>query len=282
MIGFILGTSEGRKILSLINKYTHEIAVTTATIYGGELLKEFNIKVLNTKPLNKEEMSNWIRINKIDVLVDASHPYAQEVTKTASECANDLKIQYVRYERQGILENITGEDIIRVKNYDEAIEIIKKIDGNILNTTGGNNVSKFLRLDFKYRIIHRILPSPKVLASIVEVGISIKDIIALQGPPPPAAGSTKISQSPVPAPVDSLRRPRASTSCVPSGENEGSCSTSPRGGEIRWTSPPDAGTTPTITGTCGEHDPSHLVVRASVLRSGETTNDTPSPGSSST
>jgi len=182
MIGFILGTSEGRKILSLINKYTHEIAVTTATSYGGELLKEFNIKVLNTKPLNKEEMSNWIVINKIDVLVDASHPYAQEVTKTASECANDLKIQYVRYERQGILENITGEDIIRVENYDEAIDIIKKIDGNILNTTGGNNVSKFLRLDFKYRIIHRILPSPKVLANIVEVGISIKDIIALQGP----------------------------------------------------------------------------------------------------
>ena len=182
MIGFILGTSEGRKILSLINKYTHDIAVSTATTYGGELLKEFNIKVLNTKPLNKEEMLNWIRVNKIDVLVDASHPYAQEVTKTALECANDLEIQYVRYERQGALENVNGEDIIRVKSYDEAIEIVKEIEGNVLNTTGGNNVSKFLNLDFKYRIIHRILPSPKVLTKIVEAGISIKDIIALQGP----------------------------------------------------------------------------------------------------
>jgi len=182
MIGFILGTSEGRKILSLINKYTHDIAVSTATTYGGELLKEFNIKVLNTKPLNKEEMLNWIRVNKIDVLVDASHPYAQEVTKTALECANDLEIQYVRYERQGALENVNGEDIIRVKSYDEAIEIIKEIEGNVLNTTGGNNVSKFLNLDFKYRIIHRILPSPKVLTKIVEAGINIKDIIALQGP----------------------------------------------------------------------------------------------------
>lgn len=182
MIGFILGTSEGRKILSLINKYTHDVAVTTATTYGGQLLKAFNIKSLNTKPLNKEEMLNWIRINKIDILVDASHPYAQEVTKTALECASDLKIQYVRYERQGALENINGEDIIRVKTYDEAIEIIKKIEGNVLNTTGGNNVSKFLNLDFKYKVIHRILPSPKVLTKIVEAGINIKDIIALQGP----------------------------------------------------------------------------------------------------
>ena len=182
MIGFILGTSEGRKILSLINKYTDEIAVTTATTYGGEVLKEFNIKVLNTKPLNKEEMLNWIKVNEINVLVDASHPYAQEVTKTALECANDLEIQYVRYERLGSLENITGEDIIRVKSYDEGIDIIKEIEGNVLNTTGGNNVSKFLNLNFKYRVIHRILPSPKVLTKIVEAGINIKDIIALQGP----------------------------------------------------------------------------------------------------
>jgi len=182
MIGFILGTSEGRKILSLINKYTDEIAVTTATTYGGELLKEFKIKTLNTKPLNKEEMLNWLKVSGIDVLVDASHPYAEEVTKTALECANDLEIKYVRYERQGVLENITGEDIIRVKNYDEAIDIIKEIEGNILNTTGGNNVSKFLNLNFKHRVIHRILPSPKVLTKIVDAGISIKDIIALQGP----------------------------------------------------------------------------------------------------
>ena len=182
MIGFILGTSEGRKILSLINKYTDEIAVTTATTYGGELLKEFKIKTLNTKPLNKEEMLNWIKVSGIDVLVDASHPYAEEVTKTALECSNELKIEYVRYERPGALENISGDDILRVKNYDEAIEIIKNIDGNILNTTGGNNVSKFINLDFIHRVIHRILPSPKVLAKIVEAGINIKDIIALQGP----------------------------------------------------------------------------------------------------
>ncbi|SFD02148.1 cobalt-precorrin-6A reductase [Clostridium uliginosum] len=182
MIGFILGTSEGRKILSLINKYTEDIAVSTATSYGGELLKEFKIKDLNTKPLNKEEMLNWIKSNKIKVLVDASHPYAKEVTKTALECANELEIQYVRYERLGALENITGEDIIRVKNYDEVIDNIKKIEGNILNTTGGNNVSKFVDIDFNYRIIHRILPSPKVLTKIVDAGIKIKDIIALQGP----------------------------------------------------------------------------------------------------
>ncbi|MVX62308.1 cobalt-precorrin-6A reductase [Clostridium chromiireducens] len=182
MIGFILGTSEGRKILSSICKYTNDVAVSTATSYGGELLKEFNIKVLNTKPLNREEMLSWMKLNDIHVLIDASHPYAQEVTKTALECTKELKVKYIRYERKGALENNQGEEIIRVENYDEAIDIIKSIEGNILNTTGGNNVSKFLDLNFKYRVIHRILPMPKVLNKIVEAGVSIKDIIALQGP----------------------------------------------------------------------------------------------------
>ena len=182
MIGFILGTSEGKKILRLINKYTNEIAVTTATTYGGDILKDFNIKVLNTKPLSEEEMLNWIKENKIHVLVDASHPYAEEITKTALKCAKYLEIEYLRYERQGVLENINWDNIIRVNNYDEAIEAIKEINGNVLNTTGGNNVSKFLSLDLNYRIVHRILPLPKVLNKIVEAGISIKDIIAMQGP----------------------------------------------------------------------------------------------------
>lgn len=182
MIGFILGTSEGKKILNLISKYTNEIAVTTATTYGGDILKEFNIKVLNTKPLNEEEMLQWLKVNEIHILVDASHPYAEVVTKTASNCAALLGIKYVRFERQGVLDNIDWENIVRVKNYDEAIEAIKEINGNVLNTTGGNNVSKFSSLDFKYRIIHRILPLPKVLNKIVEARISIKDIIAMQGP----------------------------------------------------------------------------------------------------
>ncbi|MBE6063024.1 MAG: cobalt-precorrin-6A reductase [Clostridium butyricum] len=183
MIGFILGTSEGRKIVSLMNEFTDNIAVSTATSYGGQLLEGYKIKELNTKPLNKEEMIQWFRKNNIHTLVDGSHPYAAEVTKNAMECCRHLGIKYIRYERKGVLENDNGEDIIRVNNYDEAIKYIKLfIKGNILNTTGGNNVTKFVDMDFDYRVIHRILPSPLVLNKIVDAGVKIKDIIAMQGP----------------------------------------------------------------------------------------------------
>ncbi|GAA0078403.1 cobalt-precorrin-6A reductase [Clostridium sp. CTA-5] len=182
MIGFILGTSEGKKILSLINEYTEDIAITTATNYGGELLKNFKFKSLNTKPLDKEKMLEWIKENEIKILVDASHPYAKEVTNNAIECSEKLEINYVRYERPGALEQIQGDDIIRVKNYEEAIELIKSLDGNVLNTTGSNNISKFLDINFNYRILHRVLPSYEVLKKMIQSGVHIEDIIALKGP----------------------------------------------------------------------------------------------------
>ena len=182
MIGFILGTGEGKKILSLVNEFTDKIAVSTATRYGGELLENYKFKSINTKPLNKKEMTEWIKENEIKVLVDGSHPYAAEVTSNAIEICNELKIEYVRYERKGVLEEIKGTDIIRVNNYDQVLECLKEIKGNVLNTTGGNNADKFVKADFDYRIIHRILPMPKVLTKLIESGIKVPDIIALQGP----------------------------------------------------------------------------------------------------
>lgn len=182
MIGFILGTSEGRKIVELINQYTDNIAVSTATSYGGQLLSSYKIRDLNTKPLDKDGLSQWIKKNDIKVLVDGSHPYAQEVTKNAIECASDLNIDYVRYDRPGVLESIKSDNIIRVKDYDEAIEYFKNLDGNILNTTGGNNAAKFVNIDFDYRVINRILPSVTVLQRLLDNGVKVKDIVAMQGP----------------------------------------------------------------------------------------------------
>ncbi|WP_294153683.1 cobalt-precorrin-6A reductase [uncultured Clostridium sp.] len=182
MIGFILGTSEGKKILSLVNKYTDNIAVSTATSYGGQLLQDYKIKDLNTRPLDKYELLMWLKKNEIKVLVDGSHPYAQEVTKNAAECAEKLNIAYIRYERPGVLESIDSDNIIRVRDYDEAIECFKELDGNILNTTGGNNAARFAAIDFNHRIIHRVLPSVAVLSKLIDSGIKIKDIVAMQGP----------------------------------------------------------------------------------------------------
>lgn len=184
MIGFVLGTGEGRAILSHVNKYTDEIVVSTATEYGYEIYKEFKAKHFNYRALNEDEFKDLITKFGIDTFVDASHPYACEVSKTLIKVCNDLNIEYIRYERKSYFNDLKdNENIIFIDKYEYLEELFKNIDGNILNTTGSNNALKIEGLKSeKNRIIHRILPSPKVISRLLDNGISMENIIAIKGP----------------------------------------------------------------------------------------------------
>ncbi|HDK7137640.1 TPA: cobalt-precorrin-6A reductase [Clostridium botulinum] len=183
MIALILGTSEGREILSLLNKFTDNILISTATAYGGEILKDYKYKKLNTKPLNKEQLLNMLKENQVNILIDASHPYALEVTKNAREVSKDLNIEYVRYERPSSAEEFKeNKKVVFLEDYKDLNKALKNIKGNILNTSGSRNMDKILDLKLENRIIHRVLPSVKVLEDCFNLGVKVEDLMAIKGP----------------------------------------------------------------------------------------------------
>lgn len=183
MIALIVGTSEGKVILSHLNKYTDNILVSTATTYGGELLVDYKYKILNDKPLVYEELKALFMESGVRVIVDASHPYAVQISETAMKIAKDMGIEYVRYERKSTLDTLPNNDlIIEVPTYEELGEALKDIDGCILNTTGSRNIDKILELKLENRIVHRVLPSLKVMEEVFNLGVRVEDLIFIKGP----------------------------------------------------------------------------------------------------
>lgn len=183
MIGLISGTSEGKELLSNLNRYTDNILVSTATSYGGELLKDYKYKYLNTTPLDKENMIKLFKEKKVEVLIDASHPYALEVSKNSMEVCNYIGIEYIRFEREKIIEKFLEEEKISVvESYEDLYSKLKDIKGNILNTTGSRNMDKIIKLNLENRIIHRVLPSLKVIKECFDLGVELHNIIAIKGP----------------------------------------------------------------------------------------------------
>ncbi len=183
MIGLIVGTSEGKNILSGLNKFTEDIFISTATSYGAELLKDYKYKIFNEKPLDLVGLMQVIRRNDIKILIDASHPYALEITENAIEACKVYGVQYVRYERPPVLEEFkNNENVIVVEDYDSLYKYLTKVEGNILNTTGSKNIDKIINFNLNNRVIHRVLPSVKVLEDILELGIRVDDIVAMKGP----------------------------------------------------------------------------------------------------
>jgi precorrin-6A/cobalt-precorrin-6A reductase len=183
MIALILGTTEGKKILSLLNKFTDDIFVSTATNYGGELLNNFKFKVLNTKPLDEDGFEREMIRYGINVVIDASHPYAVEVTKNLIKVCSKLKIEYIRYERPSILAEFSNtESIKKVRKYEELGQALQGFEGCILNTTGSRNIEKIMDLKLKNRIVHRVLPTVDSVQACISNGVKIDDIIAIKGP----------------------------------------------------------------------------------------------------
>ena len=183
MIGLIVGTSEGKNILSGLNEFTEDIFISTATAYGAELLKNYKYKILNEKPLDLEGLKQVIISHNIKILIDASHPYALEITSNAMEVCKISGIEYIRYERPSVVEEFKeNKNVIRVEDYDSLYPYLREVEGTILNTTGSRNISKILSFNLKNRIIHRVLPSIKVLEEILDLGIKAHDIVAMKGP----------------------------------------------------------------------------------------------------
>jgi precorrin-6A/cobalt-precorrin-6A reductase len=185
MIGLILGTSEGKEILEKLNRFTENIFVTTATNYGGELLQAYKYKHLNSSPLSKEELKDKILKYKVTMLVDASHPYALEITENTKAICREMNISYIRYERPSIIDNYLNSSKVKLM---ESLEQIKefiesnKIEGTILNTTGSKAVDKFMNLGFSNRIIHRVLPTKDSIEKCLNNGVKVEDIVAIKGP----------------------------------------------------------------------------------------------------
>ncbi|MHC6180571.1 cobalt-precorrin-6A reductase [Clostridium sp. JNZ X4-2] len=183
MIGLILGTSEGRKILSLLNEFTEDIFISTATEYGASLLENYKYNYMNSKPLDLEKLVDELKKRHVKVLLDASHPYAVEVTRNAIKACNKLNIEYIRYERPSCIEEFKDEfKVIEVEDYNELKLKLKDIKGTILNTTGSRSVDKILALKLENRIVYRVLPTLKVLKELYDRNIELGDIIALKGP----------------------------------------------------------------------------------------------------
>lgn len=176
----IAGTEDGRKLAKFLSDRKFQVTASVVSEYGKKILERYeNIKI-NDKKLNAEELEKILREENFKILVDASHPYAENVSQNAIQACENLNIFYIRYERPEV--ELTYEKIYRVESYEQAAEVSAKLGKNIFLTTGSRNLKKFLSCDAvkDCNVTARVLPTAEVLAEC-EKFLSPKNIIAIQG-----------------------------------------------------------------------------------------------------
>lgn len=178
------GTTEGRLLSEYLCENKIENTVFVATDYGQVVMTEHSLCHIMQGRLGLDDMIALFKNEKPDIVVDATHPFAVEVSENIQKAcqASDLGAAYIRLSRN--IENMNeGQFIKVVKSTDEAITFLKNTAGNILLTTGVKTLQEYaICPKLKDRLFARILPSMESFQKAVDTGLSRRQIIAMEGP----------------------------------------------------------------------------------------------------
>ena len=182
MIFVAAGTQDGRELAGALLSAGYPVTASVVSSYGEKLLERYPGLIINDKPLDAAALEAYIREHGVRLFVDASHPYAANVSQNAMQACHAADIPYIRYERRSV--PIEYDNVHRVETYEEAAKEAARLGQTVFLTTGSRNLKAFTNSEAlkNHTVIARILPTAKVLTECEELGLTPKEIVALQGP----------------------------------------------------------------------------------------------------
>ena len=173
------GTTEGRELAELLADSNIKCSVCVATDYAFELMKDKRLDV-HCGRLTEEEMEVLMRDGKFDVVVDATHPYAQIVSQNVRQAADKESISLIRLRRS---TESAEEGFVSFKTHEECSAWLSFQTGNILLTTGSKDLGSYAKNEtIKNHLFVRVLPGEESIRLCTANGITGRQIIAMQGP----------------------------------------------------------------------------------------------------
>ncbi len=174
------GTTEGRKLAEFLSGQPCDVTVCVATDYGQTLLPEGEHVSVSAKRLPVGEIVSLLTEHRFDLVIDATHPYAQSITKSIARACRETGTP-----RWRLLRGASGvsPEHTYMETVSDAAAFLSETEGNILLTTGSKELAGFSQLPgFSERVWARVLPLQSSLDACAQAGLPASHIFAMQGP----------------------------------------------------------------------------------------------------
>lgn len=185
------GTTEGRELALWLREAGIPALSHVATDYGEALLREKALPAEYGR-LDAAEMEKLFRTGDFFAILDATHPFATEVSKNIRAAAAAAGVRYYRILRgEGSASEAAEAEEIEARlrargcfrlfdSQQEAADWLAKTEGAIFLATGSKELKVYAALP-RERLTVRILPGEEALRKAAEAGIRPDHIIAMQG-----------------------------------------------------------------------------------------------------
>lgn len=175
------GTTEGRLLSQWLSGEGLKVLACVATEYGSLMVKEGDQLRVHQGRLSREEMEQLFQKDGLPLVLDATHPYATEVSCNIRTACEEAGCEYLRLIRPQ--EKQSGTDCVTVGSVEEAVSYLSGTKGRILVTTGSKELHFFTSLpDYQERVYARVLPSAQVVEQCQSLGFQGQHLICMQGP----------------------------------------------------------------------------------------------------
>ena len=158
------GTADGRKLCEWLAEQNVKVKACVATEYGASLMGGADVHAGRLDEQGMEKI-----ISGSDIVIDATHPYADKVTRNISEACREAGIRCLRL----IREETKCSGAIYVDSVSAAAEYLKNKEGRIFVSTGSKELYRFSEIG--NRVSARVLDTDDVRQKCE--GLGIKDII---------------------------------------------------------------------------------------------------------
>ncbi|MBQ9865559.1 MAG: precorrin-6A reductase [Lachnospiraceae bacterium] len=182
------GTTEGRLLSDMLLAAGLIHTVSVATQYGREMLEENERRRLIIGRMDADQMCAFLQeegFGAEDVCVDATHPYAVEVSANIKKAAGNTPCRYIRVSRDEEAPDVSADLVSVFDDLEKCCSALKDTQGNILLTTGSKELKEYIRYmgaDALKRTYIRVLPSAESIRICEDEGVESKHIIAAHGP----------------------------------------------------------------------------------------------------
>ncbi|MCD2491197.1 precorrin-6A reductase [Lacrimispora sp. NSJ-141] len=176
------GTTEGRRLAERLSGASVQTAVCVATEYGETLLPRGETITHLTGRLDEKQMESLMAADGFSCVVDATHPYAVEVSANIRGAAEKNGLSYFRLLREETAGEYGGNTVF-VDSVKAAAEYLKKTTGNILASTGSKELKEYTEIkDYRKRVFARVLSTEESVSASRRLGFEGRNLICMQGP----------------------------------------------------------------------------------------------------
>jgi precorrin-6x reductase len=180
----LAGTRDGRDLAAALAAAGHQVLASAATPYGGELLRRMPGVQVREGRLDTDAMIELLKSGQVGGVLDATHPFATEVSGCARRAARECGIPYLRWERPPA--ELPDSPLVHVvSGWDEAAQRLAALGAKSIFLAVGVKPLPFILHHPALagcRFTARVLPVPESLSACRDLGLDPDQIIACQGP----------------------------------------------------------------------------------------------------